>query len=253
MKKMTLIEMVQNIASALETDEVNSITDTTESLQIAEVIRETYFEQFNNIEIPEHQGMFQLDSLSDLDSPNYLVIPSTVSKVQWIRYKDFRNSDRMNEVQFLPIEDFMAMNFEFSSFNDNILPTVDPSSGIAYLIKSNGKPRYFTSFDDKYLAFDSFDLATESTMQGINSIAFGAMNPEFLMENAFVPVIDANLFPLLLAEAKSTCFINLKQVSSSKEEQKARRQRIRMQNDQFKARKAQDAYYNRGGNYARYR
>ena len=75
MRKMTLLEMVQNIASALETDEVNSISDTTESLQIAEVIRETFDELFTNTDVPEHMGLVALESVSDLDSPNYLRIP----------------------------------------------------------------------------------------------------------------------------------------------------------------------------------
>jgi hypothetical protein len=56
MRKMTLLEMVQNIASALETDEVSSISDTVESLEIAEEIKTTFYEQFNNILVPEFRG-----------------------------------------------------------------------------------------------------------------------------------------------------------------------------------------------------
>jgi hypothetical protein len=39
LEKMTLLEMTQNILSAMNSDEVNSITDTVESLQVAEEIQ----------------------------------------------------------------------------------------------------------------------------------------------------------------------------------------------------------------------
>lgn len=252
MKKMTLLEMTQNIASAIESDEISSITDTTESLQIAEVIKETYYEQFNNIFVPELRGLIQLDDVSDLTMPNYLKIPSSVNKVEWIKYKDFRNNTHFTDVDYIEPEDFLFRQLQYDNGSGNVVLTTDPS-GITYYIKSNGRPQHFTMFDDQYIAFDGYDLDEETTLQSSNTIAFGWKSPDFLMEDDFVPVLDGNLFPLLLAEAKSTCFINLKQISSSKEEQRARRQRIRMQNDQFKSRKAERSYHERGPIYARNR
>ena len=49
MAKMTLLEMTQNILSAMDSDAVNSIGDTVESLQVADVIVETYYELFANV------------------------------------------------------------------------------------------------------------------------------------------------------------------------------------------------------------
>lgn len=251
MKKMTLLEMVQNIASALDTDEVNSITDTTESLQIAEVIKETYYEQFNNIFVAESQGLFALDSVSDVDSPNYLRVPPNVSKIKYIKYRDYRAGGMFGEVTYVSPETFLDMQLQFPGPDDGLSETTDPSSGVVYYVQNNAYPTYFTLFDDDYIAFNSYDSDYETTMQGINSIGFGTLNREFEMEDDFVPHLDGSLFPLLLAEAKSTCFINIKQVASSKEEQKARRQRIRMQNDQFRARQAQYNHWNSGPDFSR--
>jgi hypothetical protein len=252
MQKMTLLEMVQNIASALETDEISSISDTTESLQIAEVIKETFYEQFNNIVIPEFRGLITLDDVNDLTRPNYLKIPSNVTKIDWIRYKDFRNSDKYIQVKYLDPEDFIDTQLQYSSTSNNVFLTQDPS-GVSYYVTNNGCPQFYTMFDDEYLVFNRFDADSEDTLQSSNTIVFGSKVEEFELEDDYVPPIDGNLFPLLLAEAKSTCFINLKQISSSKEEQRARRQRIRMQNDQFKDRKAQRSYFERGPNFARNR
>lgn len=252
MKKMTLLEMVQNIASAIESDEISSITDTTESLQIAEVIKETFYEQFNNIMVPEFRGLIQLDDVSDLTRPNYLKVPADVNKIEWIKYKDFRNSDKFTDVQYIEPDDFLERQLQYHSTSGNVFLTTDPS-GITYYITNNGRPQFYTMFDDNYIVFNRFDADSENTVESSNTIAFGWKTPEFEMEDDYIPPIDGNLFPLLLAEAKSTCFINLKQISSSKEEQRARRQRIRMQNDQFKSRTAQRSYWERGPNFARNR
>lgn len=251
MQKMTLLEMVQNIASALETDEVNSITDTTESLQIAEVIKETFYEQFSNIILPEHYRLFQMDNVSDLDRPNYLKIPDNISKLIWLKYYDYGLQAYSRELNYLNPEEFFDRLLSYYTAPDTWLTQVTDASGIQYYIPNNVRPSYFTILDDNYIVFDSYDSNEEATVQGSKTIAFGIKAFDFLMEDDFVPPIDANLFPLLLAEAKSTCFINLKQISSSKEEQRARRQRIRMQNDQFRSRKAQYEYWNRGPNFAR--
>ena len=253
MRKMTLLEMVQNIASALDTDEVNSITDTVESLQIAEVIRETYYEQFNNIYIPELQGLFKLSSVNLIESPNYLSIPEDVNKIFWIKYKNFRADETFQPVEYIHPEEFMNRQLMFNASGSNIILTRDINSGVEYYIRSDVPPQHFTMFDDEYVVFDSFDLAYETTVEGPNAICFGCKSPVFEMQDDFVPPIDGSLFPLLLAESKATCFINIKQVSSAKEERKASRQRIRMQNDQFKSRQAQYAYWERGPSFARNR
>lgn len=252
MKKMTLLEMVQNILSAIDSDEVNSITDTVESLQVAEIIKETFYEQFNNIFIPEFQGLFQLEALNDLTRPNYLRIPSNVSKVEWIRYKDLRSNGDHITLSYLPPDLFFEDQFMYPDGDTNVVSVTDPS-GLVYNALTNGPPTHYTLLEDNYIAFNSFDKAYEDTVQAANTFGFGWKINEFQMDDSYIPPIDGSLFPLLLAESKSTAFINLKQISSSKEEQRARRQRIRMQNDQYKTRAAQEAYWNRGPNFARRR
>lgn len=253
MKKMTLLEMVQNIASAMDTDEINSITDTVESLQIAEVIKETFYEQFNNIFIPEHQKLFQLESVSDVTRPNYLRIPDDIAKISWVKYYDYGLLTYRPHMDYLPPEEFFERMLQYYSAPADWLTAVTDTSGIVYNVPNNTSPGTYTILDDEFLVFDGYDLVNETTMQGVRSVAYGTASFEFAMEDDFVPPLDANLFPLLLAEAKSTCFINLKQISSSKEEQRARRQRIRMQNDQFRSKTAQSEYWSRGPNFARRR
>lgn len=251
--KMTLLEMVQNILSALDSDEVNTIADTVESSQIVEIIRETYFEQFNNILLPNNKTLLQLDGISNVASPNYMKFNADVSNIDWVRYRNYQNSDKMEEVCYLTPAEFMEIVLGYTASTDNVFLTTDPLSGVTYYVKSNKKPSYYTSFDNNYIAFDSFDLASETTLHSSNCVAFGTKVQEFLIEDGFIPNLPDSLFPLLLAEAKATAFVNQKQISSSKEEQRARRQRIRMQNDQFKSKDQQRRHIADAPNYARTR
>lgn len=227
--KMTLLSMVQNILSSMDSDEINSVADTVEAIQVAEVVKETYYELLNGIDMPETAELFQLTSVSDVTKPNYLQIPTTVDKVLWVKYKDYRNSDRLKDLEYLRPEDFLNMQLDRTSG----FQTTDPS-GLQFYIDDNKAPQYYTIFDDTYLVTDSFDSDYESVLQSTNSIAFGYRTEEFEMTDDFIPNLDANVFPLLLAEAKATCFTNFKQIANPREEKKALRQRMRLQRDKFK-------------------
>jgi hypothetical protein len=249
MAKMTLLEMTQNILSALDSDEVNSINDTVESQQVIEVIKETYYEQFNNLSIPELIGIIKLDSVSDVNRPNYLRYPTNVKNIEWLRY--MTDAGKYKELMYMNPEDFWRMQLELSSTSPNTQLITD-TSGITYYITNNKAPSYYTALEDNLLVFDSYESAMDTTLQSSNSFAWGTKESTWTADDSFVPALDSNLFPLLLSEAKSVCFINFKQLSSAKEEQRARRQRIRMQKDYHKSTAAEKRSGDRI-NYARQR
>lgn len=222
MIKKTLLELTQNILGAMDSDEVNSIGDTVESLQVAEIIRETYEEITVGIDIPGLEGLVKFDGIQDLARPNVLVAPSVLEKVDWIRYNN-------EPVEYQTPETFVR---RVTSLNGSDQSNVIIVDGIP--IKTDAQPRFYTSFDDNELFFESYDASVESTLQNSKTLAWGKKFARFEMEDTFIPPLPANLFPRLLAEAKATCFINYKQVANSKEEQKSRRQLIRNQNDRYK-------------------
>lgn len=231
--------MTQNILSAMDSDEVNSINDTVESFQVASVIKETFEEQFNNIEMPEWRGLIQMTSVSDVTKPNYLKLPTNLLKLEWLRYKDESITDNpFVSVEFESPEDFFSRQLQIGPANGNVDQVTD-FSGIQFYCFNDRQPTRYTSVDDLYLIFDSYNSTYDTTLQSSKSFAWGTKEPVFSMTDDFIPSIDSNLFPLLLSEAKDTCFINFKQLANSKEQLKARRQRIRMQNDQYRDRQAQ--------------
>jgi hypothetical protein len=84
--KMTVLDIVQNILSAMDSDEVNSISDTIESLQVAEEVKATYYDILAGLDEPHRQGSFQLLGLGDTTKPNYLKLPDTVRDVTEVYY-----------------------------------------------------------------------------------------------------------------------------------------------------------------------
>lgn len=245
--KMTLLEMVQNILSAMDSDEVNSIGDTVESLQIAEGVRDAYFDLVSGLDLPEHVQLVHLDAYNDPERPNYLKVPSNVKKIKWIKYNNFTDGhDDYRDVAYLEPDEFLDRQFRITNYDYTQVIT---SGSLILPVWWNENPRFWTSFDDETIVFDGYNNTLDNTLQSSKSLCLAVIEPDFNMEDDFIPKLDGNLFPTLLAEAKSSAFINHKQVSNSKEEQRAKRGRVRFQNDLWRA--DQRKPYNRLPDYGR--
>lgn len=91
--KLTLLDMTQTILSAMSSDEVNSISDTAESMQVATIIRNKYFDIRSRVDLPDHQQLFQLQPSIDPTSPVLMYIPQGISDVKWLKYFDANSLD----------------------------------------------------------------------------------------------------------------------------------------------------------------
>ena len=62
MAKLTVLAMVQDILSDMNSDEVNSINDTIEAQQVAQIINTTYFEIISSRDWPHLETLFQFNA-----------------------------------------------------------------------------------------------------------------------------------------------------------------------------------------------
>jgi len=219
--KMTLLELVQSILSDMVSDDVTSIADTPESLQVASTIRDVYYQLVTNQTIPEHQALKQLTS-AGVTAKVFMQIPATVQRIESIKYNKIKAGD-----------------------TDNVFSD---------MITNDAPPTYWTSFDDDYICFDSYDAAVDASgLVGTKTLCWATVTPTtWAMNDTFVPDIDDNFFPLLLAEAKSTCFMNLKQQANGKVDKQARNQKVALQNDKHRTAAAEKASTgSTGPNYGR--
>jgi hypothetical protein len=206
--------MTQNILNEMESDEVNSISDTSEAAAVAQIIETSYYDLIANITVPEHFELMQLAALSDASQPNYLQYPSTMTKLMWFKYdkRDSASDTKINyvEVKYLEPDHFLTKIDGRDSSATAVDTITDSSSSVKLLIKNDTNPAYWTSFDDDYIICDAYDSSIESTLQQSKTQAWGKKEPTFTQSDLFVPDMDMDKFPLLLAVAKSNCFASLK-------------------------------------------
>ena len=248
MKKMTLLEMTQNILSSMSSDEVNSISDTVESMQVAEEIRNSFYDLYTNRDIAEFESVVNLDTVGDPSRPHLMKVPSNVHHIKWIKYRNFRSNDsaHFNTVKYLDPEEFLHRIVQMHEGSQTPVQEVTllTTSPLVFPIRVNKAPDYYTVFDnDATLVFDSYDLEHEDFLTSSSAFAWGVLARTFELADDAIPPIDANLFPHLLSDAKSACFINIKEVSNAKEEQRARRQLVRSQTRLVKSRDQREGIF----------
>lgn len=366
--KMTNLEMVQNILSALNSDQVNSVGDTPESLQVLECLKSTYFNMLGRYDLPEHNQFFNLDPSNDLDAPVLMYKPDGVTRLEWLKYFDTNPADgsafqtdqfgayshgvnidvqnnangwsatssssvtiglgsvtftvssglKINigdsafamptlspnsymygtvtsysgttlilaitsivgsgtysqwtinqvgpnslnipgykEVRILPIEDFVSMTSQFNaveadiqSFTLTIAENTTKSPNVfTFYYRNDRQPQYCCIVGNYYIIFDSFDKTQDSTLQASKTMAYGWVYPTFEMTDTFIPNLDAQQFPLLLNDAKSLAFYEIKNQPHQKAEEEVSRQVVSLQ--KWKAIANHPSYFDQLANYGR--
>ena len=236
--KKTLLELVQRILSSMDSEEVNSIFDTVESTQVAYVIQSAYENIVSRANLPEHYLIYQLEASLDPDKPVLMTIPENIDNTLWVKYNTVTADETdpdWKAVSWMDPQDFLSMVQGFRPSDDNVgtYTVTYRGNSIPMYYQNDKYPEFYTSFDDRILLFDSHDISVDTTLQKSKSQAYGLSLPTWLMQDNFIPDLDAQQFPLLLQEAKALAFAELKQTVHAKAEKEARRQWISSQHNKL--------------------
>lgn len=224
----TLLDYTQAILSSLDSDEVGSISDTVESEQVVKILKSTYEEIVARADLSEHYTLFELEASGDATKPTKMTRPSDVQSLEWIKYNAETVSDTDDNfrlVQFLPLNQFLDQMHSITESDSNVgsfTETVGTSSLTFYYFNDRA-PNYWTTYDDHTIIFDGYDVAVDTTLQKTKTLAYGKKEQTWTETDSFVPFIDSEFSVLLLNEAKSLAFAELKQMPHQKAEQSARR------------------------------
>jgi hypothetical protein len=235
--RYTLLEMTQAILSSIDGDEVNSISDTTESLQVAKVIETTYWDIVSKAEFPKNFIFFELDPSGSPTVPTVMYLPTTQLTLQWIRYNIATTADpspMFQDVQFQDLDTFLQRMYGHDSSEstvDEFDLTLGNGDVMTFLARNDKMPTYYTCFDDRTILFDSYDSAEDTTLQESKTMCYGEKLPTWTNTDSFTPDLPAKQFTLLLNEAKSLAWAEIKQASNAKAEQRARNGWVRSQKD----------------------
>jgi len=356
MATLTLLQMVQNILSSMSSDQVNSIGDTLESEQVAQIIQNKYYDIVARGDLTLDEQLFQFTPSNDPTIPVSMSLPAGVARVDWLKYYDTNPFDNTQTDQFgafshdlnvdlvssiawtttstssntistgsktfvvasstLPatigqtvsivngnnsmtgtltnyVGTTMTLNVTIivgsGTFSSWILTSVEVPNlppgykyvtivPIDYFIDSVSRldltmpevfqytfsqggndytfrgrndvqPSICTVISNEFALFDAFDHTQDSTLQASKTMAFGQIVPPFLLQDDFIPTLDDQQFPLLLNEAKSWAFYELKQMPHQKADQEGKRQWTVTQARKSKTNKP--GYFDQLANYGR--
>lgn len=276
--KYTLLEIVQEILSDMDSDEVNSISDTTESLQVAGIVKETYYHLVSQNDLPEHTGLFQLDASGDNTKPVLMTMPSNALKLYWIKYDKQTNAPGSDAeesvydyVNFLDLDVFLERSQQLSTkmlslelvdgiptevwganpYVDSMTVDID-GTNFEFKFYNNQAPTYFTVIGDETIIFDSYNSNVDTTLQQSKTYCYGLLEPTFTLSDSYTPDIDATEFNWFVNEAKKAAFAKLKQVRDPIADERAKRGWVRSQRNREKT-PANVPFYSRFNSYGRNR
>lgn len=227
MAKMSLLDMVQDILSDMNSDNVNSIVDTVEAEQVARIIRSTFRNLYNDRVWPHTGSLLKLTSMADSARPTHMKMLDDIEEIMWVKYdvrKQVGDPIKFRDIKYMEPESFISMVMDRDASKDYAQTVID-IHGTPIIIHNNEMPTYWTMFDDEHLVFDSYDMNMDSVLTESKTQVFGYREPEFLLQDNFVPDIPLKLFPYFLSECKSVASLKVKEVFSQKDEQNSNRQK----------------------------
>jgi len=249
--KYTLLEIVQEILNDMDSDEVNSISDTTESLQVANIVKETYFYLVSQMDFPEHTGLFQLNASGDNTKPVLMTVPSNVLKLYSIKYNKLlngRTESVFDPVVYLDLPEFLDRTQELSTtylqgtlvggvmvYSESSSPSVSSMTatidGTDFEFKyyKDRAPEYYTVIGDETIIFDAYDSSVDTTLQQSKTYCQGLLEPTFTLSDSYIPDLDATEFNWFINECKMAANVKLRQAVDPIAQFRARKGLIRSQ------------------------
>lgn len=234
MAKLTVLEIVQDILNSMDSDEVNSINDTLEATQVAQIVKTTYYNIIDGKDYQHLYQLFQPDTSGVSATPTKVKLPQTVIDVRFVKYNKRTltdTKDRVEKVTYKTPEEFLDIVNARNSAASNVTVVSDT---VSLNIFTDAAPTYYTSFDGEYLILDSYDSEVDSTIQSSKFQCYGRVRPTFTISDSFIPDLPEQMFSYLLNEAKATAFVDLKQTQNPKAEQHSLSQKRRMSQENWR-------------------
>lgn len=237
--KYTLLELVQKVLSSMDSDQVNSISDTTESQQVVDIIQTVYFDLTSLAELPRDDDLFQLTASGDPALPVTMSLPTNVTDIRWLKYNAATLDDTAaiyQPVQPMPLLDFIERVTGMDSTADNVTTYTHTINGASFTLYCNNDraPQFYTTTNDNTILFDSYDSEVDTTLTASKTMVFGQKTFPWSALDNFVPPLDDKQMQRLLHESKALAFAELKQTPHMKAEKTARDIKIDQQASKHK-------------------
>jgi len=232
--KYTLLELVQLILASMDSDEVDTYSETVESNQVALMLKALYYDMAVELGLPEHESLFQLNASGDNTKPTLMTVPEEVTNLNWIKYNNEESGDTYAdwvEVEFEPFEDFLVRQNSLREETSGIGSMEVSNNGETFEIiyRNDEHPDFYTSTDDDTLIFNSYKSSLDTTLQASKTMCHGSLYSAFTLNNSFTPDLNPTQFSYYINRAKVRAFAELKQTQHAEAAGESRNQKIVLQ------------------------
>lgn len=224
----TVLDVVQGVLSKIDSDEVNSIGDTTEALQVADMVRDTYLWIVEEFDLQAVKTLFSLEAT--IDTPVVMHVPEGYHSIEWIKYDI--NTDETREdyeiIGALTPEVFTDHVEQFDTSATNVI-TVEVSNGLTLPAYNDRMPRYWTSFNGNEIVFDAYDSNIDSHLRSSKTNCYGQREPTLVLDDSTPIDLPPRFITMLKVETLAMAQDVWKNGVTPKVEQRAQRSRARAQ------------------------
>jgi hypothetical protein len=190
MAKLTLLQIVQRVLSAIDSDNVASIDETPESEQIVHLTNTVYSDILDDIPWYHRREVGKLLVTSD---PHIMRIPDDKDHIL-----DLNIWYNGKQIQYIEPAD---MVYKFAK-RDKTLPNVTDGG-----VVNDRDPVYWTSYDDRNIVFDA---ANGYLVEDLSQVLFSYMPTANLSQDLDVPDLPDRLSSVLLWGVLEEAFRTLK-------------------------------------------
>lgn len=232
MAKKTLLDIVQQLLTETDGDDVSSIDDTVESDQYARIVRETHDYIVDQKDMEHTKTTKQLTATSS-NTPNVMTRPEGFHSIEWIRYdkrQDAGDPQRFRQVNYREPDDFLNHVLSRNT-DDSDVEAVTLPNGTVIPVKNEQEPTWYTVFDEGSddIVFDSYDSDLETNLQASKSMAYGTQKPTLTLSDSATMSLPRHLEQLVIAEARAFVFDVYKDGVTSEVDRRRRRMEVRSQ------------------------
>lgn len=230
--KLTVLDAVQSYLNAVNGFRVDSIHETDEAYQAALICKETYqmlFQHVNDLQFAS--SLVTLDDLLDVDKPTHLRIKQAVNKIHLSKIQYIRDLDNnvYCDVQYINPVEFLDLTKYRSSTEANTQVVLE--NGAKFTVYTNRQPQYWTSFDDDYIVFDSWDASESTTVVASRTRMYASVEQDFILDDDFIIPVPSHLSSVFLDIFRDEAALLMRNEVLPRVAQRARAGRIKLQQD----------------------
>ncbi|AUR81834.1 head completion adaptor [Vibrio phage 1.015.O._10N.222.51.E5] len=226
--RYTNLDLLQKVARAINSDEVDALDETLESTDILDIMERS----LDDILMRRHWEFMKDKQSVGLtgDSAINILLPTNVVRIQCIRHLDAGDQGHYVDLQYLEPADFtrrLQSNDASNSNTDEII-----INGVKMWPRNDTAPRYYTSFDELSITVDSYDKALLATGVDPDRIAIQGIHKPVLDfslgSEGIIQPIPEQMHNYWLNETIALCSVELRQQEHPRAERMARRAYIRL-------------------------